>query len=206
MPGFHSGTIPKLFARMRRQARGADGTPVRRGTGRVEEQLVELTHDIAAFVDDECLGLLRRTRPMRDVVIRVADVRLATNRVAIDLAADGIDPRPLRLELVQGGGSLSSHVADPGWLGVLPDDRRQIVSLALAGFDRLCGADFVTEEIDGVIVSLALAGFDRLCGADFVTEEIDGVSTSRPVARLEWAAWRDAWERERLPEHGGVHG
>ena len=181
MPGFHSGTIPKLFARMRRQARGADGTPVRRGTGRVEEQLVELTHDIAAFVDDECLGLLRRTRPMRDVVIRVADVRLATNRVAIDLAADGIDPRPLRLELVQGGGSLSSHVADPGWLGVLPDDRRQIVSLALAGFDRLCGADFVTEEIDGV-------------------------STSRPVARLEWAAWRDAWERERLPEHGAAHG
>jgi len=116
-----------------------------------------------------------------DVVIRVADVRLATNRVAIDLAADGIDPRPLRLELVQGGGSLSSHVADPGWLAVLPDDRRQIVSLALAGFDRLCGADFVTEEIDGV-------------------------STSRPVARLEWAAWRDAWERERLPEDGGARG
>jgi hypothetical protein len=66
LPGFHSGTIPKLFGKLRRQLRGRDRAS---GTTRAGEQLAELAHDIAAFVDDECLGLLRRTRALGDVAI-----------------------------------------------------------------------------------------------------------------------------------------
>ena len=177
VPGFHSGTIPKLFARLRRQRKGR-GEPVAAGPSRAEEELVELGHDVASLVDDECLGLLRRTRLLGDVAIRVAGVRLATNRVTIDLAADAIGPEPLRLELVQGGGTLASRVARVGWLESLSEDRRRLVWRALAGLDRLCGVDFVSREEEGIIESV-------------------------PVEGIEWTDWRDAWERER-PARGGT--
>jgi hypothetical protein len=171
VPGFHSGTIPKLFARLRRQRKGR-GAALVATASRAEEQLVELGHDIAAVVDDECLGLLRRTRLVGDVAIEVAGVRLATNRVVLDLAAEQIGPEPLRLEWVQGGRTLSRRIAATGWLDRLSADRQRLVQLALAGLDCLCGVDFVSREADGIVESL-------------------------PVEPIEWTAWRDAWERER---------
>jgi hypothetical protein len=169
LPGFHSGTIPKLFAKLRRQLRGRGGSGRR---SRPEEQLTELGHDIRSFVDDECLGLLRRARPTADLAIRVADVRLATNLVAIDLAADAVGPEPLELELCQRGGTLVSRIAAAGWLDRLADEQLQLVRLALAGLDCLCGADFTT-----------------------VAEA--GRSESLPVEPIQWADWRERWERER---------
>jgi hypothetical protein len=139
---------------------------------RAEEQLVELGHDVAAVVDDECLGLLRRTRLLGDVAIEVAGVRLATNRVVLDLAAETIGPGPLRLELVQGARTLSRRIAAAGWLDRLSADRQRLVQLALAGLDCLCGVDFVSREAEGIVESM-------------------------PVEPIEWTAWRDAWERER---------
>jgi hypothetical protein len=171
VPGFHSGTIPKLFARLRRHTRDSQGGD-RHPAHAAEEEIAELARGIASFVDDECLGLLRRTRAMGDVAIRVADVRLSTNRIAIDLAADALGPGPVRLEFVQGGGSVSSRVAVPGWLIALTGERERLVRRAFAGLDCLCDVDFVVEESRGV-------------------------TASRPVERIAWAEWRDAWERGR---------
>ena len=171
IPGFHSGTIPKLFAKLRRQRKGR-GRPLVTGPSRAEEELLELGHHIAEVVEDECLGLLRRTRAMRNVTIRVAGVRLATNRVAVTLAAESISPDPLRLEYVQGGQTLSSRLVQPGWLDWLTDDRQRLVRRALAGLDCLFGVHFTTRDHDGV-------------------------SESVPVEGIEWSAWRDAWERDR---------
>jgi len=169
LPGFHSGTIPKLFGKLRRQLRGRDRAI---GTTRAGEQLAELAHDIAAFVDDECLGLLRRTRSLGDVAVRVADVRLATNLVSIDLAADSIAPEPLTIDLCQERGTLRRRLRATGWLGRLSPERRRLVEFAVAGLDCLSGADFATTG-EG------------------------GPSATLPVEPIEWRAWRDAWERER---------
>jgi hypothetical protein len=168
LPGFHSGTIPKLFGKLRRQMRGRDRAI---GTTRAGEQLAELAHDIAAFVDDECLGLLRRTRSLGDLAIRVADVRLATNRVSIDLAADSVVGEPLTIDLCQGQGVLLRRLRT-GWLDRLPAERRRLVEYAVAGLDCLSGADFATSAEGGPAATL-------------------------PVEPIEWTAWRDAWERER---------
>ncbi len=176
IPGFHSGTIPKLFAKLRRQRKGR-GRPLVVGPSRAEEELVELGHHIAEVIEDECLGLLRRTRTMRDMAIRVAGVRLATNRVAVDLAAESIAMDPLRLEYVQGGQTLSSRIVEPGWL------------------------ERITEERQG-LVRRALAGLDCLFGVNFNSRDHDGVSESVPVESIEWSEWRDAWERDR--DTGGV--
>lgn len=178
IPGFHSGTIPKLFAKLRRQRKGR-GRPLVAGPSRAEEELVELGHHVAEVVEDECLGLLRRTRAMHDVEIRVAGVRLATNRVAIDLAADAVVPEPLRMEYVQGGQTLASRMVEPGWLETISDDRQRLVRRALAGLDCLFGVHFTTRDHDGV-------------------------SESIPVESIEWSTWRDAWERDRETGELGI--
>ena len=175
VPGFHSGTIPKLFARLRRQLRGRGGPQV--APLRAEEQLVELGHDIAAFVDDECLGLLRRSR-FGAAGLRVAGVQLATNRVRIEIAADHLGPDRLTVELVHAGGTLVARRSTPGWLPSLPADDQRLVRLALAGLDSLCGADFTGREAAGVV-------------------------ESAPVESLAWDEWRNAWEQARAgrPTH-----
>ncbi len=180
IPGFHAGTIPKLFAKLRRQRKGR-GVPVLTGPSRAEEELGELAHRIAEVVDDECLGLLRRTRLLGDVVIRVAGVRLATNRVSIDLAAEAIDAEPMQLEYLQGGQTLSSRIVDAGWLERLSAERQELVRLALAGLDCLFGVNFTTRDHNGI-------------------------SESVPVEGIEWTTWREAWERERAepPERNAL--
>lgn len=172
IPGFHSGTIPKLFAKLRRQRKGRGG-PVSTRPSRAEEELVELGHRIAEVVEDECLGLLRRTRAMADVAIHVTSMRLATNRVAISLAAGSVGPEAIRLEFIQGGRTLSSRLVHAGWLTLLSDDQQGLVRRALAGLDCLFGVDFTTRDDDGV-------------------------SESVPVEGIAWSTWRDAWERDRV--------
>ncbi|MFM1902476.1 MAG: hypothetical protein RLZZ440_376, partial [Planctomycetota bacterium] len=168
VPGFHSGTIPKLFARLRRQLRGkaAGGT-----LPRASEQLTELGHDIAAFVDDECLGLLRRSR-FGETDLRVEDVRLATNRVTILIAAAEFGPEQLRIDLVQSGGTLTARRSLPALGANLPADRLRLLTLALDGLDAMCGADFSARDREGAAESL-------------------------PVASLDWQEWRAAWEQAR---------
>ncbi len=172
LPGFHSGTIPKLFAKLRRQRKGRGG-PITTGPSRAEEELVELGHRIADVVEDECLGLLRRTRLLADVAIHIPRVGLATNRVTIELAAPSVGTELLRLEFIQGGGTLSSRLVQPGWMALLSDAKQ-------------------------LLVRRAIAGLDALFGVDFTTREEHGVSESVPVEGIEWSEWRDAWERDRV--------
>jgi hypothetical protein len=182
LPGFHSGTIPKLFARLRRQLRSR-GQPATAPL-RAEEQLVELGHDIAAFVDDECLGLLRRSR-FGDPGLRVAGVRLATNRITVEIAADQIGPDTLRIEFIHSGGTLLARRSSPAWLASLSVDRQQLVGLALDGLDALGGADFTARTVGSVL-------------------------ESAPVASVDWVVWRAAWQAARAepgdpPEPHGIH-
>jgi len=174
LPGFHSGTIPKLFGKWRRQL---ERQGVTFGRGRAEEQLTELSHDIAAFIDDECLGLLQRSQLLADLPLEVGEVRLATNRVTIELVAKTLPGGSLKIELGQQGGTLISRLASPGWLDGLQEDRRRLVQLALAGLDCLCGVDFTTVSEDGRPESL-------------------------PVEPIAWDVWQAAWERERMAGPG----
>jgi hypothetical protein len=174
LPGFHSGTIPKLFGKWRRDV-DRQGDTISRS--RAEEHLAELSHDIAAFVDDECLGLLRRSRLLADLPLEVGEVRLATNRVTIALVSETLPGGPLEIELGQQGGTLISRLATSGWLDGLREDRRRLVRLALAGLDCLCGVDFTTVLAAGRTESL-------------------------PVEPIAWVDWQATWERERTAGAG----
>ena len=177
VPGFHSGTCPKLFGRLRRaSARG----PASRTLARVRHQLYELADDVAAFVEHDCLALVSRARRFRDLPVRVGVVRLATNRILVPLVADELPGGPLIVELAEQAGVVTSRLATPGWFTALDSDRARVVRLALAGLHALAGADRASEVFVGETAESVADG---------------GVSPVRPIP---WIEWRAAWERERL--------
>ena len=182
MPGFHSGTIPRLFARLRRlHARGIGQSSA---TGsRAERRRHELEHDIATFFERDVIGLLDRSGACRGLTVTVDEVDLAVDRVTVSLGTGDRAAPPIVLTLTRRGDAIDSGVVELGWLHGLPPDAAEAVHVALAGYHRLAAADEAT------------AGFASLSAADAGTPPAAGALV--PVTPIAWTAWRDAWERLR---------
>jgi hypothetical protein len=182
LPGFHSGTIPRLFARLRRiHARGSRRAGG--GFGRIDRQRHELQHDIATFFERDVIGLLERAAACEGLGITVDEVRLAVDRITVALGATDIDSPPLVVELARHGDSIESRIIDTGWLDGLPAEAEQPVRLAIAGYHRLAAADDATAafaDLPGAPPTVSAAGEELV-----------------PVAPIAWATWREAWERHR---------
>jgi hypothetical protein len=184
MPGFHSGTVPRLFARQRRaHPRGAaGGQPVESVAG---HELHELAHDIAVFVDRDVIALVERTPAGERLALRVDGVDLAITRITIRITADAVDAGPLTIELVRRESAIESRITDAGWVERLDGASRETVRLALAGLHRLAAADEATARWaslpDGREAAPAPAEAEQLV----------------PLTPIAWPDWRDAWERER---------
>ena len=146
IPGLHSGTIPKLFTKLRRQLR-ADRT----GMGMVpaDEALAELASDIEAVAKAECLGLLKRTRLFHQTEISVAEVRLATNRVHVSFAAASLGAVHLTMAISHFEGRVTGDLVEQGWMSTLDPEREKLLRLALSGLAVLCGADQTIESCSG---------------------------------------------------------
>jgi len=181
LPGFHSGTIPKLFGRLRRRE-----SPGLRA--RTDRSLRELSRDIAAFVDHEIIALVERTSAGDALGLEVETVHLASNRIRIKVRAAGTDGDPLVLDLLQRGGLLVSCIVAPGWLESCGDPSLEVMRTALAGYHRLAAADVADAawaDMPGVADDAGTGHEGRI-----------------PVKAVSWHAWRDAWERLRSPSAG----
>ena len=145
-PGFHSGTLPKLFARLRRAERRArlrgDWSPVRKHL----QALVRLEHSIRQFVQRELLVLLLQSDCWKHV-LRVGQVRLASNRVVAELSspqwpADGL---ALVLEL-RSGLLVADRVGEDWSLRLWPEEQKPWET-ALLGLLKSAGADDVSWRL-----------------------------------------------------------
>lgn len=146
-PGFHSGTLPKLYAKLRRAMRKAQQT----GRWRVYRKYQEALHDVEEalchFVEREFLYLLNGSKCWGPAPVHVGAVHLSTNRIRVELFCPGLSPAPLCLSFTFRSGWLVARVAEPGWLTQLSAPQRQALRLALAGFYKLSGVDLVCEQI-----------------------------------------------------------
>ncbi|MFM7412569.1 MAG: hypothetical protein ACKO6E_05110, partial [Planctomycetota bacterium] len=174
LPGFHSGTVPKLFGRLRRESPGV--------RARADRRLHELSDDVAAFVDHEIIALVERTTAGGPLDLTVDGVRLASNRIRVSIRAKGRTGEPLVLDLVQRAGSIVSHVVQPGWLAAERGEPLEALRLALAGYHRLAAAD---------AADAAWADMPNAPPAP------DDGGERRPLPPIRWESWRDAWERMR---------
>jgi hypothetical protein len=145
-PGFHSGTVPKLYARLREAEREAIRTGSWRTARTWRRSLAEVEQTIRRLVERELVKLLQESMRWKGEPLRVGGVVLTPTRIGIELMqAEAV--RPVRLEWEDQAGWLMASIREPGWLEALGDEQRQAVTTALAGLYKLAGIDLVYEQV-----------------------------------------------------------
>lgn len=197
-PGFHSGTLPKLFAKLRRAeaAPGRDKAVVKRRAA-----LHHVEESIRRFIERDVIALLHESRTLGDASIHAGSIHLATNSIRIDLVSEGDDRPQLRIEFVERQGVLTASITHAGWMRGLNTEAKHTLVDALAGLYKMSGIRSVIPQdddernavdFDGVIVNWA-TWVEAWAG------EISGDRPAKSGSSFQWAASLDGNRDERNP-------
>jgi hypothetical protein len=136
-PGFHSGTVPKLY----RKLRHAD-----------HARAVRLHHDlehtevgVRNFAQRELIDLLAHSPDWGRVPLQVGGVRFGCQRLTLELTAPNLGRDPFALAFENVGGQIEATVEQIGWADKLTEPQRAAFAAALRGFLDMAAV----ERVDG---------------------------------------------------------
>jgi hypothetical protein len=206
-PGFHSGTLPKLFAQLRKAERAAHDTGAWRAARAVRERLGAVRESLRRFVERDVLALLHLSPEWQKKPLSVGDVALASNQVRVALRHADYPDTSLRLAIAEQEGRLVARVEEVGWLGRLTTPEARMLDWAVLGLYKLAGVDLVRGPVEApplpggvgsVLVELPEPGrpAERWAAAP------NGVAGPVPFRQvpLTWAEWVQGWRRDRAGE------
>ncbi|HEU0030509.1 MAG TPA: hypothetical protein VFQ53_07750 [Kofleriaceae bacterium] len=153
-PGFHSGTIPKLYTKLRRAAWKAD----ERGVAKQKEGLHHVEEAIHLFVDRQLVSMLNEVGAFAATDVAVDHIDVGSNRVHLRLACPSlVADAHVVIRFEQQSGWIVVSIPEPAWIDRLDEHQRQIFEIALSGFYKLAGVDIVREQIEDVLRGHAAA-------------------------------------------------
>lgn len=218
-PGFHSGTIPKVYAKMRRAAwKGA------RAQHKHKEALHHVADSIARFTERELIALLEMSGQWTSGHLTVGHIDIASNRVRVEIK-NGTQ-HPLIIAFEEQTGWLLGSVHKPGWIDALDEGQRLVLENALAGYYKMAGVDLVREQViaclgdvpfdvteQGLIVwpdgSWSAEVVYDLEGRGILKGTVrQGAASPVPVEakklifrdeKITWTAWVEAWRQGAPP-------
>jgi hypothetical protein len=174
-PGFHSGTVPKLFARLRRAERRA----LREGDWRTGDRYREALHHVqvrlAHFVEREFLPLLNGSRGWGWGAVALDQVQVGTNRCLFSFGCEDLGSR----------------------FAVIAFEERPS---GLMGRLLYCGIGENSKRGQSIVWSNALAGLFQLSGVDLAQQQAAGELTA--PARFTWLHWVHLWRAEEEQKPG----
>jgi hypothetical protein len=157
-PGFRSGTLPKLFAHLRRAGRRAYWTDNWRASERQLHALHDVEELVRRFVDRELAALLEASRGWGAAQLTAGEIELGINAVRIELYSPDHGEDSLWISFEEHAGWLVAGLSRRGWLDQLSTESRTTFENALAGFYKMAGVDLIREEIEATL-SLADADY-----------------------------------------------
>jgi hypothetical protein len=146
-PGFHSGTIPKLFTKLRRAAWEHQN----RTAAKAKESLHHVEEPILLFAERHLASMLNEADAFGAKDVTAAHVSIGSNRIQIELACPSIAPESAILRIELQSGWIVAGIAETGWLSKLEDAQREIFQIALAGFYKLAAVDVVREQVEHLL-------------------------------------------------------
>lgn len=144
-PGFHSGTVPRLYSRLRAAERQGSTTGVWHDARTHRQALREVEESVRRFVVRDLIALVNPSPAWAGRRLTAGRVHLGTNRIRVEILLDGTAPAWLEWE--DRSGWLVAGWADPGFLGSLPDERARVLEHALAYLYKRAGVDLVREQV-----------------------------------------------------------
>jgi hypothetical protein len=153
-PGFHSGTIPKLFTKLRRAAWKDDA----RAVARHKEALHHVEEAVERFIERQLVEVLNQSGAMAAAAagsaatsagpVACAGVEVGSNRVQIALTCERVAPQPATLRFELQSGWIVVGIPEPGWIDHLSEPARAVLEIALAGCYKLAAVDLVREQLE----------------------------------------------------------
>ncbi|MEQ1831138.1 MAG: hypothetical protein ABL921_34650, partial [Pirellula sp.] len=147
-PGFHSGTLPKIFRKLRRlehQDASLGRFTSRRST---REQLHHVEQSIQSFVDRELISLLQKCKEWMNLPLRCTRIEAASNSFSIELECPTLGASSVQLRLQEQSGWLIASLSQIGWLKSVSKEQGNSFLNALEGFYRKSGIDLVREQLE----------------------------------------------------------
>ncbi len=193
-PGFHSGTIPKLYAKLRRAAWKGD----EKRAARQREGLHHVEEAIWKFADRQLASMLNEAAPFRATDVAIGHVEVGSNRVEIELACPSLGATSAVIAFEQQSGWLVASVPTTGWIDELAADQRAVFLIALAGFYKLSGVDLVREQLEHVLADGAATappydisdeGLVVWPGTGYDVEVVYDLHAKHPAPARRGAAW-----------------
>ena len=177
-PGFHSGTLPKLYAKLRRSERRAFRSGNWRSAHKLRENLHHVEDSIRRFTERELLPFLAGSKDWKSGPVHLITVEAASNRIRLELACPSLNEANLELKFEEQAGWLLAHVAHPGWLPHLSAPEHELFTLALTGFYKKAGVDMFRQQIEACFLpecppyDIAAEGLVVWPGKDYESEVV----------------------------------
>ncbi|HXD87292.1 MAG TPA: hypothetical protein VN641_12425 [Urbifossiella sp.] len=151
--GFHSGTVPKLFARLRAAERQAAQTDNWRDARTYRAALRGVEEAVQRFVARDFTEVLNSPESTWDGPrLKVGAVVLGTNRIRVELVPMSRDAAinaqvPAWLEWESRSSWLVARWAEPGFLASLSPEQARVFENALAYLYKRAGVEVVREQM-----------------------------------------------------------
>jgi hypothetical protein len=146
-PGFHSGTVPKLYAHLREAEQEAYKTRNWQTARYYRHELQEIRTALQRFVNRELAEVLIRSSTWKGVRLEADRVDLATNRIDVTLLHPAWPSRPLELAIELRGRWIVGGMVKRGWFDELTPDKKRAFESALACLYKLAEVDVVAEQV-----------------------------------------------------------
>lgn len=207
-PGFHSGTLPKLYARLRRAERRALRGGRRQAVRKYDEALHQVEEAVRHFVERKLLAFLKGSKSWGGLRLTAGAIALGSNRIRIELCCPDLPGSGMWLAFEEQAGWLVAGIAEAGWLPGLARDQVGILRIVLAGFYKFAGVHLVREQVESYFEPQRIT-FD--VGDEGLVVWVDEVETvydlreEGPIATallfssraLPWTLWVETWERDQ---------
>ena len=186
-PGFHSGTLPKRYAKLRRAERRARVKGNWNAVRRHLQALQQVETALLRHVQREFLALFEESPAWQGAPPTVESLSAGTNRVQVAVTCPAVAETILKITFEQRSGWLLAAMPQPGWSEELAPPRRQVFSMAWIGLCRLGGVQLVRRQIE--------TQFPAPMPPDDVTaDQLVVWPDASFAAPVTWNDWLRAWE------------
>jgi hypothetical protein len=128
--GFHSGTVPKCYRKLRRAERHGDASSARRQ----RDLLNHIAENVRAFTERELIYLLDLSPAWGAVPVQSGRIRLGCTSIRVELLGCASDSQNLEMFFMEQSGTLTAFIAQTGWLENVSENSRHAFEAALAGW------------------------------------------------------------------------
>ena len=144
-PGFHSGTVPKAFAKLRRAVRAGNHAKA----GRQRHAIDHVREAVEHFVERTFVAYLRTSVRWGNDPVVLGHPVLGPNRIELPVTL-GVGRTPVRIALEERHGWVIGSIAERGALSQIRADQQAAFADALTGLYKRAGVHLVREQVAAV--------------------------------------------------------